>query len=551
MATDRTSIINDPEFVARVMALVQEIATERAAKQRAQALSRPILYTSNTDATDRAPLILEHLVNVPSLYQQHGGVLVRHRDEGKGKIEVLGKDELRAEITKHIEFRNNPDKDQKSRLPHDVVTYLLSSDRDTSLPQFREFRFHAYAPFFSAEGEFIYQSGYHEGTQTILSLPPDLENMQPIASEPTDTQIELAVKFLTEDLLGDFIFHPFEASRAHMLAALITPFVRPLIGGLVPQIGIAAAMNGSGKSLLAKIVGLVARGEDQPMMSAKVDFEEQRKTITSILENGQPIAVWDNVKVGDVVGGSPLATLLTTAQWQDRLLKTNDARTWPNRCLWIITGNNLRFTGELARRTLVVQIRKKDDRIYRHVDPDLETWIKKNRVQIIRAIGTLVQHWLVTGRVPFETRVKPSFEGFSRVVGGILQACNLEQGFLTETKNDGGNDTEVAGSIFTGDPNEPVDSMEDDPDAPMREFVSKWATSPGYGFHTAAQLYDYMPKSWNGKIVTSSKPGGQLKQFSMYLSKRVGRVFSGYRVERHAVSGEENKYRIVSIKDQS
>ena len=144
--------------------------------------------------------------------------------------------------------------------------------------------------------------------------------------------------------------------------------------------------------------------------------------------------------------------------------------------------------------------------------------------------------------------MKPSFEGFSRVVGGILQAANLEQGFLTETKNDGGNDTE--NSLFTTS-DEPVDSMEDDPDAPMREFVSKWATSPGYGFHTAAQLYDYMPKSWNGKIVTSSKPCGQLTQFSMYVSKRVGRVFNGYRIERHAVSGEENKYRIVSIKDQS
>src|SRR5262245_53895363 len=81
-----------PDEVDHILALMRVIEAARAAKRR-QALrgtDRPVLYTNSTDATDLVPQILEVLVNAPSLYQQHGGVIVRHRDEGKGKIEVVG-----------------------------------------------------------------------------------------------------------------------------------------------------------------------------------------------------------------------------------------------------------------------------------------------------------------------------------------------------------------------------------------------------------------------------------------------------------------------------
>src|SRR5262249_45746199 len=158
------------------------------------------------------------------------------------------------------------------------------------------------------------------------------------------------------------------------------------------------------------------------------------------------LAVWDNVKQGDIVGGSPLAAVLSSSIWEDRMLGKNLVRRWPNRCQWIVTGNNLRFTGELARRTLVVQLKPKtatphlrDGSEFQHWP--LEDWIKANRVQLIRAILTLVQNWIVNhDRICFEARTLLSFERYGQVVGGILQAAGLDLGFLTRTKDVGGND---------------------------------------------------------------------------------------------------------------
>jgi hypothetical protein len=552
-----------PEDIAKIHDRVAQLSAERQKKRQKTALQRApqsesqrvTISITNTDEHELIPEVLNVIVKVPSLYQQHGGVILRHRDNGKGKIEVLGDKALRREIVERIEFVREVDGGiVKARMSNDVVNGILHGDRYPGLPEFREFRRLAYAPFFAADGTLVAKSGYHEASRTILSLSPDLEGMQDVAAKPTEKQVELAGRFLSDDLLGDFPFSPFEPSRAHMLAILITPFIRDLIGGLVPQLGIAAPAHGSGKTLLAKIAGLIATGDEQPAMTAITDADEQRKVITAVLLSGQPIAVWDNVKQGDIVGGSPTAAVLSSAVWEGRILGKSEMVRLPNSCLWIVTGNNLQFTGELARRTLVVQLRPKTDtphlresENFRHWP--LEDWIRAKRVELIRAVLTLVQHWIVTGREPFTARTMLTFERYAQVVGGILQAAHLEQGFLTPTRDIGGND-ESAVAPFGSD-EESKDAMLDDPDAPLRAFVEKWAVSPGYGLHFARELLEYAPKTWHGTIL-QGEAANKVVQLGKYLQKNSGRVFGDHKIvmekKKDENSRDRNAFRLVPIK---
>jgi hypothetical protein len=552
-----------PEDIANILDRVAQLSAERQKKRQELALQqtpqhksqRVTISVTNTDEHELIPEVLNIIVKVPSLYQQHGGVILRHRDNGKGKIEVLGEKALRREIVERIEFvREVGPAIVKARMSNDVVNGILHGDRYPGLPEFREFRRLAYAPFFAADGTLVAKSGYHEASRTILSLSPDLEGMQDIAAKPTEKQVEGAARFLTDDLLGDFPFSPLEPSRAHMLAILITPFIRDLIGGLVPQLGIAAPAHGSGKTLLAKVAGLIATGEEQPAMTAITDADEQRKVITAVLLSGQPIAVWDNVKQGDIVGGSPTAAVLSSPVWEGRILGKSEMVRLPNSCLWIVTGNNLQFTGELARRTLVVQLKPKTDSphlregdSFRHWP--LEDWIKANRIQLIRAILTLVQHWIVSGRVPFEARTMLTFERYAQVVGGILQAAKLEQGFLTPTRDIGGNDESVV-SPFGSDEGS-KDAMHDDPDAPLRTFVDKWAVSPGYGLHFARELLEYAPKPWHGTIL-EGEAANKVVQLGKYLQKNSGRVFGDHKIvmekKKDENSRDRNAFRLVPIR---
>ena len=62
---------------------------------------------------------------------------------------------------------------------------------------------------------------------------------------------------------------------------------------------------------------------------------------------------------------------------------------------------------------------------FRH---ELPRWALENRASLIRACVILVQHWIAQGR-PAGKRTLGSYEDWSRVIGGILEAAGIK-GFL-------------------------------------------------------------------------------------------------------------------------
>jgi hypothetical protein len=83
------------------------------------------------------------------------------------------------------------------------------------------------------------------------------------------------------------------------------------------------------------------------------DADELRKSVTAALVNTTaPVVVFDNLT--GVVRSSVLESLLTDKTWSDRWHGQNRQVTVANDRLWMATGNNAAFGGDLARRLATV-----------------------------------------------------------------------------------------------------------------------------------------------------------------------------------------------------
>jgi len=524
---------------------------------------RPTVVVTNTTPALYMATVLGHVVQAqrpePRLFTQRGGILVRLRDGGHGEVEVLTTKSLRIELDRTIRFLDVKPRggSEKVRPPADLVDGILSADRYPDLPELPELRRVAESPFFTKEGDLVVQPGYHAGARTWLRLPPSLLGMSPPSPRPSRAEVEAAKRVLVEDLFVDF---PFEApsSRAHALALLITPFVREIIadragdveqgvGGPVPMAAIIAPAVGSGKTKIAHVVSLIVTGEAVPVMSMELHREEIEKRITALLLSGAPYGVFDNA-VGKI--DSPaLAALLTSGVWQGRILGQSKMVNLPNLAQWIITGNNLEFTDEIARRALTIALDPKTDKPnlrtgFKH-DP-LEGWIKKQRRVLVSAVLTLVQHWLAEGRPEFTARTLGSYETYVRVVGGVLQTAALDEGFLTATLTERPFDFETG--VGPGGRRKPPKDADED----LLRLVKDWEHTYGWQWVDTGRLLEIVPRGFcTAPGITLETAKDKRVALGKFVQRNQRRVIGGFQIEPGKIKDEgyreRNAWKLVDV----
>jgi len=280
-------------------------------------------------------------------------------------------------------------------------------------------------PVLRADGSILSEPGYDPATKLFYRPAPGL-NIPPIPDEPSVDDVRLAVT-LIDAALQDFPFDS-DGSRATAWAAIVTPILRPAIAGPLPMVLIDAPMAGTGKGRLADVVSLVATGRRLPVMPPTTSESDLKKEITALLRNGPPVALIDNLV--ERLTSANLAALLTSEEWQGRLLGHSKMLILPNRALWIATGNNLQLGGDLPRRSIYCRI---DARVERPQEregfaiSDLRAWVLANRGHLVAAVLTLARAWIVAGR-PGPSEGMPqlgSFERWREVVGGVLMVAGM------------------------------------------------------------------------------------------------------------------------------
>jgi len=383
-------------------------------------------------AADQAWARLAARNDPPRLFLYAG--VPHRRVEERDALEVLTVDRLRWEVEESgCRWRRSGRTDTEPPPPMLAKNMLATPVGKIPLPPLLRF---ASAPFFAADGTLVCEPGYHVNAKVFL-LPIAGVHRGDIPDSPEPKHVKSAKRGILDWMLVDFPFAN-QSDRAHAVALLLLPYVRPMIKGPTPLHSIQAPKNNCGKTLLATVLTRPFLGDREPAsMSQRGRDDEWRKTITAKLRNAPSHLFIDNVK-SKVTSGA-LAHALTAELWEDRLLGASIMGQFEITNVWIMTANRPRFDDELKRRRVRIALeRPEGERTFKI--KDLKPWVRKRSGRISKAALILIQAWIAQGK-PEGHRILDSFEHWSRVMGGILDVAGIP-GFLDEEDGDGDPDVQ-------------------------------------------------------------------------------------------------------------
>jgi putative DNA primase/helicase len=374
-------------------------------------------------------------------------------------------------------------------------------------------------PTLRPDGTVLSQPGYDAATHLFYYHPASALPEPHIPTHPTQDQARAAATFLCDELLGDFPFCDTAADRANMLACLLTPVVRPAINGCVPLCLLDKPSPGSGATLLSDVVATIATGEYAVKVAAPTREEEWQKTLFSLLRDGSPVIVLDNLEM--TLASSALSLVLTTPWWGARLLGEMSTLTLPVRATWIATANNIALKGDIARRSYRVRIDAQDERPWMRENfkhPELLTWVRENRVLLLNSLLTIARAWFAGGKPSVKTPKIGGFEPWTRTIGGMLAYTGVE-GFLGNLE-----------SLY---------DMIDEDAQQWAAFFAAWYEHLGEQFVKTAELsqsIEEFPTLREAKPdavkFNPEKKDESNKSLGEGLRKKAFRVYGGLRLER-------------------
>lgn len=390
--------------------------------------NRPIIQANNRpldQITEESLKVLYDSNDPPSIFVRSGELVRLRADENdRPIIETINDAMLRGSLGSVADFIKCSTRGMKYISPPlDVVKNILS----IGTWGFPALEGVVEAPILRADGSVLNQQGYDKATKMFYIPSPKL-NVPEIPKEPSKKEIKKALNLIEEV----FVDYPFadEISKANTYALLLTPLIRPIFDGLAPMAVIDAPDRGTGKSMLADIVALIATGRTASLMTAQTDEAEWRKKITSLLLEGAKTILIDNVTRS--VHSDSLATVLTSHFWEDRILGLNKIVRIKHGSTWIITGNNIKISGDLPRRCYWIRIDAKTTKPWTRTEfkhKNLPEWVAKKRGKILAALLTIVTAWFSAGSPKAKLKALGSYDEWAKIVGGILKFVGIS-GFL-------------------------------------------------------------------------------------------------------------------------
>ena len=453
----------------------------------------------------------------PKVFQRSGALARIKWIDGAAEIEMLTTDSLGLLLDQAANWIDaDGTKYRKIDPPDHVVRAILTLPRYP----FPNLRGIAQAPFFAGDGRPIAAAGYDPASCIFLD-PTGLAALDAVPEQPPAEYVRMAVEYLRGELLVDFPYAT-AADRANAIGLLLAPFVRPMIVGPVPFHVIDSPQAGTGKSLLASVIHIVATGRNAPTGIERFDPSEAGKAITAILLEAPPIILLDNITRHLMSG--PFAAVLTADVWKDRVLGQSKMVTVENRAVWIATANNLTLSSELRRRAIEIRLDAKlerpDERSgFRH--PDLKAWTRANRPALVHACLVIIQNWLALGRPAAPMKPLGSFEDWSRIVGGILAAAQIE-GFLSNAESF----RERA-----------------DPDAKnWRRFIDEWGAAHGVS-PIVSEILMPIAAGFLPDVLGTGTEHSQRIRLGKALTKRAGQMFGQWCIETAECRDDEGRAR--------
>jgi hypothetical protein len=363
----------------------------------------------------------------PELFARSGRMVAIVRDErNRHVITEVAEAALRGRMARSaFYYKLNKDQERVECLPPlDVARDILAlSPAEWKFPPLEAL---IEAPFLRSDGTICDCPGYDARTCLFYAPAPGLQ-LPGIPEAPTSDHLDVALDLL-DSAIGDFPFAD-DASRANAMASMLTPLVRPAIDSPTPLALYDAPQAGTGKTLLAEVVSMIATGRAAETFSAPNDPEEWRKKITTALSAGASVVVIDNVSRR--LDSDSLCQAITAKAIADRVFRTFERIVLPVKCAWIATGNNIQLGGDMPRRCYWIRLDAKESQPFRRTGfrhANLRSWVMAHRGELIAALLTIARCWYLRGRPqPKTLRPLGSFEAWCNTIGGMLELVGMEK----------------------------------------------------------------------------------------------------------------------------
>jgi len=306
--------------------------------------------------------------------------------------------------------------------PPGLAARLLGAAAVELCPNLPEISGVTHTPIVRPDGSVLDEPG-HDTSTRLLYLPTAGMGAVKVPEVPSPAEIAAAREVVLTPI-RDF---PFVSTvhRANWLGMAITPLIRTIVPPPY-QLGIIEASNpGSGKSYLLAILRLIHSAAVRSALPAT--NEEWSKVVPALLSaTTAPIIAFDNVR--GVIKSSYLEGLLTLPEIADRVLGRNDKTVrLANDRLWIMTGNNATYGGDLARRILRCEIDPGiPDPQRRQFDLNPVTWVTRHRAAYLSALLTLVRAWAMEGQPVHRVNRSDDYATWIGTVRGIQEVAGFD-----------------------------------------------------------------------------------------------------------------------------
>lgn len=441
--------LSDEQTRDRILAAVEprRVAESRIVKSD----GKPEIILCAGRITEAANGVLDHFAKAEDprsrIYAQgnsQGYILVRvlktvtgtegrylHVSKGNDVLDPLTPDSLQWEINRAFEVtrmapKGRPDENgmqafesKRTDCPATLPKQILAMGRWPQLPILRGL---SYTPLLTKTGKVIAQPGYHEGSGYLLQFDPADYSLK---TNPTKDDAIASLGIL-KDLLSEFCFKT-DVDRSAALSLLLTAISRKLYA-LAPLHAVNAHQPGTGKGTLINLACILATGNKEAGAASFTDNEEEMsKKILATLLSGTPIVNIDNVDRR--LGGGTIERVLTAEFYKDRILGVSKNAVCSTQVLWTANGNNLTFTTDMTRRTVLIELDAgMESPETRTFSRDIEAYALEHRGELVSAALTVLQAYLNSGSpVPTDVDGNPinppplgSFGGWDSVVRRAL-----------------------------------------------------------------------------------------------------------------------------------
>lgn len=266
-------------------------------------------------------------------------------------------------------------------------------------------------PPIAKDGTIRTEQGYDPITNVFYAGDVNIS----VSDNPTQSDANLAAEKLLS-IVCDFPFAEKEHKSA-WLAALLSPLTRFAHDGNLPIVVVQANSPRVGKTTLVKLISYIITGDDCPVSTHTKNEDEERKRFVSYMRATRSIVLVDNIVGG--YGGAGINALVTSREFEDRIVGGNKIIKVINDTSWCITGNNITLAPDTAERCIHIRLYSDEEKPHlrsNFKNNDLFNLVKEKRSEYLSAALTIVKAYIVAGMPDQKIPAWGSFEQWSKLV---------------------------------------------------------------------------------------------------------------------------------------